>query len=46
MIMTKVCDEIHNTLSSKEGVLVHCGLGISRSGSVVLGYRKLQESLF
>lgn len=37
-IMTDTCDAIDKSLQYDRGVLIHCGLGISRSGTVVLGY--------
>ncbi len=40
-IMAQACDLVHESLDAKkEGVLVHCGLGVSRTGSVVVGYCK------
>ena len=40
-ILAEVCDLMDEQLRKKEGVLVHCGLGVSRSGSMVVGYSKL-----
>ncbi|QSZ32459.1 hypothetical protein DSL72_002033 [Monilinia vaccinii-corymbosi] len=37
-IMKETCDAIDKSLHEGRGVLVHCGLGISRSGTTVLGY--------
>ncbi len=37
-VMAHTCDLVHESLEAKrEGVLVHCGLGVSRSGRVVFG---------
>jgi hypothetical protein len=42
-ILREVCDMIQENVSTS-GVLVHCGLGISRSGTAVVGYCEYQES--
>jgi protein-tyrosine phosphatase len=38
--MAETCDVIDEARGKGEGILVHCGLGVSRSGSVVIGYCK------
>ncbi|KAF7885446.1 uncharacterized protein EAF02_003955 [Botrytis sinoallii] len=40
-IMNDACEMIDKSLCQNKGVLVHCGLGISRSGTVVLGYGEI-----
>ncbi|KAF7925404.1 uncharacterized protein EAE97_010485 [Botrytis byssoidea] len=37
-IMKDTCEMIDKSRCENRGVLVHCGLGISRSGTIVLGY--------
>ncbi|KAF7913356.1 uncharacterized protein EAE98_011581 [Botrytis deweyae] len=44
-IMNDVCEMIDTSLRQNKGVLVHCGLGISRSGTVVLGYVMRERTL-
>jgi protein-tyrosine phosphatase len=39
-ILTETYDVIREKMEKGEGVLVHCGLGVSRSGAVVVGYCK------
>lgn len=36
-ILGKACDVIEQNIE-RSGILVHCGLGISRSGSVMVGF--------
>ncbi|TGO25790.1 hypothetical protein BPAE_0072g00100 [Botrytis paeoniae] len=43
--MKDVCEIIDKSLRENQGVLVHCGLGISRSGTVVLGYVMRERTL-
>ncbi len=33
-----IVDQIHNEISNKNTVLIHCAMGISRSATVVIGY--------
>ncbi|KAF5867799.1 putative dual specificity protein [Botrytis fragariae] len=44
-IMKDACEVIDKSLRENRGVLVHCGLGISRSGTVVLGYVMRKRAL-
>ncbi|CAD6446082.1 2a637dca-ac36-486d-b540-8dc2f72be30c [Sclerotinia trifoliorum] len=44
-IMKDACDTIDKALDESRGVLVHCGLGISRSGTIVLGYVMRKKTL-
>ncbi|KAF7959381.1 hypothetical protein EAE96_001001 [Botrytis aclada] len=43
--MKDACEIIDKPLRQNQGVLVHCGLGISRSGTVVLGYVMRERTL-
>ncbi|ESZ93255.1 hypothetical protein SBOR_6355 [Sclerotinia borealis F-4128] len=43
--MKDACDMIDKSLQEGRGVLVHCGLGISRSGTIVLGYVMREKNL-
>lgn len=44
-IMSEVCDLIEKDWGEKKGVLVHCGLGVSRSGSAVIAYCKFTQAI-
>ncbi|KAF7896647.1 uncharacterized protein EAF01_009050 [Botrytis porri] len=43
--MNDVCEVIDESVRESRRVLVHCGLGISRSGTVVLGYVMRERAL-